>query len=438
MVCAKTRLAPLKVITIPRLELNSAVIACRLRKFITKEMNFEFSKVFHITDSRIVQGQIHRGSHKSGTFVGNRVSEVREVSDPGEWLWTDTKNNVADLLTRPARIDQLGIYWSNGAEYLKQTYKCWPVEKSLQDSESHEIENVLVNICNTSIEIVSIGSIIDLNRFSRLEKLLRVTAIVLNIIKKRSFLQAAELTTAIFEKGKALWIKHVQRELGNHWERRFKRLGTREAEGIIVVGHRIEGYLKENWDSDGLVLLPNKSYFSELVVREAHSENHEGVDATKARVRREYWIPHLSKLARKIRKSCYDCRKRDLQLCTQQMSPLPIERLKPSPPFYYCGFDLFGPVWIKDVVKKRVKMKCYGVLFTCLTTRAVYLDIASGYDTENFLLVLRRFITLRGCPSEVYFDTGSQLTCAGKEWKELFEKIDHSNVSAFGVAQGMT
>ena len=62
-------------------------------------------------------------------------------------------------------------------------------------------------------------------------------------------------------------------------------------------------------------------------------------------------------------------------------------------------------------------MKCYGVIFTCLTTRALYLDIACGYDTESFLLVLRRFITLRGCPREVRFDTGSQLTCAGKEWK---------------------
>ena len=105
LVCAKNRLAPLKVITIPRLELNSAVIACRLRAFVTREMNFEFSKVFHITDSRIVQGQIHNGSHKSGTFVGNRVTEVRELSDPDEWLWTNTKNNVADLLTRPATID---------------------------------------------------------------------------------------------------------------------------------------------------------------------------------------------------------------------------------------------------------------------------------------------------------------------------------------------
>ena len=157
------------------------------------------------------------------------------------------------------------------------------------------------------------------------------------------------------------------------------------------MGHRIEGKLEENWDSDGLVLLPNKSYFSELVVRQASSENHEGVDATKARVRREDWNPQLTKLARMI------------------------ERLKPSPSFYFCGFYQIGPVWIKDIVKKRVQMKCYGVLFTCLFHKDVYLDIASGYETENFFLVLFLFITLCGCPSKVYFDTVSQLPCSGKE-----------------------
>ena len=439
LVCAKNRLAPLKVITVPRLELNAAVIACRLRTSIMNEMNFEFSKVHHITDSRIVQGQIHSGSHKSGTFVGNRVSEILKVSSPEEWHWTDTKNNIADLVTRPASVDQLNSRWKHGPEYLQQAYEHWPVDKELQHGESQEIEygHVNINVSDIDDQTVSICSMINMNKFSKLERLLRVTAIVLNIFEKRSFKQANVFTAETFESARTSWIMYVQSELGDDWEKRFRRLGTRKVNGVIVVGHRIEGFLKENWDNDSLILLPNKSYFAELVVRDAHSENHEGVDATKARVRREYWIPQLSKIARRVRKSCYDCRKRDLRLCAQQMSPLPLERLKPSPPFYHTGLDLFGPIWIKDAVKKRTKMKCYGVIFTCLTTRALHLDIACGYDTENFLLVLRRFVTLRGCPSEVRFDTGSQLTCAGKEWKEFFGNLDHSKISSFGVANGM-
>ena len=92
------------------------------------------------------------------------------------------------------------------------------------------------------------------------------------------------------------------------------------------MGHRIENFLRENWDNDSLILLPANSYFSELVVRDAHLENHDGVDGTKARVRREYWIPKLSKIARRIRNSCFRCRIRDKILCNQLMAPLPAER----------------------------------------------------------------------------------------------------------------
>ena len=78
------------MIPVARLELNAAVIACRLRTALIKEMNFEISRVFHITDSRIVQGQINNESHKLSPFAANRVTEVREVSEPAEWFWTDS------------------------------------------------------------------------------------------------------------------------------------------------------------------------------------------------------------------------------------------------------------------------------------------------------------------------------------------------------------
>ena len=62
-------------------------------------------------------------------------------------------------------------------------------------------------------------------------------------------------------------------------------------------------------------------------------------------------------------------------------------------------------------------MKAYGIIFNCMTTRAVYLDVACGYDTDHFLLTLTRFITIRGCPSQIRSDSGSQIISASKEWK---------------------
>ena len=111
-------------------------------------------------------------------------------------------------------------------------------------------------------------------------------------------------------------------------------------------------------------------------------------------------------------------------LLSQVMAPLPVERLKPSPPWFQCGLDYFGPFQVKDMVRKRITMKVYGVIFTCMTTRAVHLDLAEGYDTPSFLKCFERFVSLRGTPSLLYSDRGTQLVGAagqvakqGVTWK---------------------
>lgn len=75
---------------------------------------------------------------------------------------------------------------------------------------------------------------------------------------------------------------------------------------------------------------------------------------------------------------------------------LPVERLKPSPAWTCTAIDLFGPFKFRDEVKKRTTGKMYGVIFNCLGTRAVHIDLAADYSTEKFLMVLRRFASIRG------------------------------------------
>ena len=280
-------------------------------------------------------------------------------------------------------------------------------------------------------------SIIEVHRYSKLYRLLRVTASVLKIAKSKSFCggNVSDLSSRDIEEAHHYWVMYVQKEFTDNWRTRFKRLGaSMDDDGIIAVGNRISNWLKENWDRSYLILLPNKSEFSKLVVSSIHSSNHDGVDATVAKVRRRYWIPSLHKLAKAVRKDCVKCRIIDKKVCEQEMGRLPIERLKPSPPFYYTGLDLFDPIYTKDTVKKRVKMKSYGIIFNCLTTRALHLDIACGYDTDNFLMVLRRFISIRGCPHEIRSDPGSQLIAAGKEINDIF---DHEAMKQFGVKHGL-
>ena len=88
---------------------------------------------------------------------------------------------------------------------------------------------------------------------------------------------------------------------------------------------------------------------------------------------------------------CVTCRKNTKALAEQVMAPLPLERLKPSPPVYYVAVDYFGPFLIRGEVNRRTRGKGYGVIFTCLATRAVFSDLASDCSKDSFLTVFRRF-----------------------------------------------
>ena len=114
-----------------------------------------------------------------------------------------------------------------------------------------------------------------------------------------------------------------------------------------------------------------------------------GVSADVAKVRAVFWILGIERMIKSIRYKCIPCRKMYGKLMSQVMAPLPVDRLKPAPPWYSSAVDIFGPLSIKGEVNKRSSGKGYGVIFTCLLTRAVYVDIATDYSTDAFLLVFK-------------------------------------------------
>ena len=118
------------------------------------------------------------------------------------------------------------------------------------------------------------------------------------------------------------------------------------------------------------------------------------------------------------------------------MRPLPIERIKPSPPFFNVGVDYFGPYSIKGEVQKRVKGKAYGAIFTCLSSRAVYVDLAKDSSTDSFLQVFRRFITIRGSPQKIFSDNGSNLVGASNELKQIVKNLNWKEIRDYGLQEG--
>lgn len=111
------------------------------------------------------------------------------------------------------------------------------------------------------------------------------------------------------------------------------------------------------------------------------------------------------------------------------MASLPEDRLIPDkPPFTYVGIDYFGPLEVKQ---GRSRVKRYGCLFTCLTTRAVHIEIAHSLDTDSMINALRRFISVRGYPELIRSDRGSNFTRADKELKEAVEGWNEHKINNF-------
>ena len=262
---------------------------------------------------------------------------------------------------------------------------------------------------------------------------------ILHICNTKSFSRwSIENKTDYIQKAELLWIKYSQLAYHDKWETHLTKLGPRLNEhGIIVVGERLSHGLT-SWNTELPMILPRNCEYARLYCMAVHYEDHGGVEATIVKVRSRIWIPRIRNLIRDIKKRCVECRKIDKIFMQQKMSPLPAERLNPSPAFYHSAVDPFGPFSVKDMIKKRTTGKAYGVIFNCLYTRAVYVDLVEGYDTRSFILSLRRFVSLRGYPGTMRADRGSQIVSASKELQDLIKNtLKWETIYTFGEQQGM-
>lgn len=435
LIASRNRIGPVREITIPRMELCGAVLSCRLRECIERELNLKYKEVMHIVDSTIVCSQIQKESHGFNTFVASRVAEIQCKSDPSEWWWVDSEHNVADLVTKPCEPHMLSkeSMWQKGPEFLSKPQEEWPVCRSVVEKLPDRRSITLV----CSKEDKNILSEIKLDNFTSYVKLLKVTSRVLSCVKTRSLRGALVGPSAEdIRAAEDLWIRTIQSDMVD-WQQRYKSLGPVLLNGIIVVGQRIAKWLKDNWNQEQFILLPAKHPFTKLYILHLHQIDHGGVESTLARLQSRFWVPGARRIIKSVKKRCVMCRKYYGKVEDQCMGQVSDVRMKPTPPFYHTATDLFGPFTIKDAVKRRTRGKCFGVIYTCLTTRAVHLDIAENYSTEAFLGTFRRFVSIRGYPCTMHSDNGPQLVAANKELRDVSREFDLNSIPKFGSNKGV-
>ena len=161
-----------------------------------------------------------------------------------------------------------------------------------------------------------------------------------------------------------------------------------------------------------------------------------GQEGVLSSLRETFWVIKGRSAVRRVLRICVDCQRRKASLGEQFMSSLPSDRLTPDkPPFTFVGVDYFGPFEVKQ---GRSRVKRYGCLFTCLTTRAVHIEMAHSSDTDSMVNALRRFISIRACPEQIRSDRGTNFTRADKQLKETMEEWNLQKIFMFVVRKGFS
>ena len=243
-----------------------------------------------------------------------------------------------------------------------------------------------------------------------------------------------EIFTALRKEGSERNQKDVKRNLQGIGSSLYQ-LNPMLKDELIVVGGRLK-FANIDEENKHPMILPSKHHVADLVIRHYHELNgHMGQESVLTSLREKFWVLKGRASVRRVIRSCVDCQRRKKPACKQLMADLPVDRVKAyDPPFTYVGVDFFGPIEVKQ---RRSRVKRYGCTFTCLNTRAVHIEIAHTLNTDSMLNLLRRFVSLRGCPRTIRSDCGTNFTKGDKELAESIEEWNRLNIENFCSQRGI-
>lgn len=463
-VLGRSRLAPIKTVTLPRLELSAAVVGVRIKETIRCELEIEVSDTVFWSDSMIVIAYIRNTKSRFKTFVANRLTEIHESTNPNQWRHVPSEQNPADIASRciTASDEERLAFWLEGPAFLKEGPDMWPSADS-KKTEEEELEvkhEISVNVIQAT-ETPTPGALDELiNRYSSIQTLQRVWAWLMRFktrfIRKHSNRpnrDDSELTTGVItaDEVKSATVDMIKYIQSGHFTNELTRLKKNNCvlgcsklaslnpmllDGVLVVGGRIRR-AKVCVDSKHQIILPRKHHFTTMMMRHLHEQDaHIGPTQLLSNIRGSYWIPHGLQECKSLVRSCVDCKKRRQRPGRQMMADLPEERLMPdNPPFHSVGIDYFGPLTVK---LNRSHLKRYGVIFTCLATRAVHFEIAHSLNTDSFLAAFTRFCARRGRPDKVFSDNGTNLVSGDKELREMLNSWNQLQINDAMVQKQIT
>lgn len=456
---AKSRVAPIRRPTIPRLELCATVLAGQLVPTIRAISAFKNAELFMWTDAEVVLYWLRKKSEELNIFVSNRVIAVLQNTEVSQWRHVKSADNPADLVSRGMSVaDIMGSkLWWTGPEFLLENVENWPVWNGKRDSK--DIQEIVQSECNKAkakkIRVLLltktnvVGNEFDLlSSISSYGKMIRITAYVLKFCrrcyepirkrKKKSLLslgneehiRVADIPKELSRDEKEIalqyWVRGAQ-QIDFNEEYRALAKGESVAKKsklwqlsplldeneILRVGGRLANTALSR-DERQTMILSAKNILATRLINDAHEQLlHGATQQCMQYLRNRFWIIGGRVLVKGIVQNCVKCCRYRKRTTEQMMAHLPEMRINPAPAFHHTGIDFAGPMQIRQ--SRNVLKKCYIAIFVCMVYKAVHLELVGDMTSASCIAALDRFISLRaGSIAHIYSDNGRNFVGAGR------------------------